>query len=305
MPRKFRFGLRDSGDPLQVQQWRDLVRKAEDLGFSTFVVQDHFDHQFAPLTALTLAAELTSSIRLASIVLDNDFRHPATLAKEAATLDVFSGGRIELGLGAGWRSADYEASGLQFRSPRERYERLTETVHICKTFFSGQPVTFEGQHFRVDHLEASPKVLQQPRPPILVGARKKRLISFAAREADIVSISVLHEDTPGLPPPPSFTEKAQWVRQAAGERIGELEIQVNVSNLVITDNLQEGLDQVATRLGIPPNAVLDSPANLVGSVAAIVDQIDGWREKCGVSYFVIGRRLIDSASRLVARAGGR
>ena len=282
-----------------------MVRKAEDLGFSTFVAQDHFDHQLAPLTALAVAAEITSRLRLTTIVLDNDFRHPVTLAKDAATLDVLSNGRFELGLGAGWRTDDYRTSGIAFAPPRERYERLIETVQICKAVFQGEPVTFHGKHFQLEHLEAAPKVKQVPRPPILVGGRRKSLISFAAREADIVSISVMHEDVPGQAPPPSFADKAEWVRQAARDRVEQPEIQVNVSKLLITDNVQAGLERVAAELHVPPHRVLDSPSNLVGSVDAILDQMDAWRERCGVSYFVIGRAFVDSAARLVARAADR
>jgi len=282
-----------------------MVRNAEELGFSTFVAQDHFDHQLAPLTALALAAEITSRIRLTTIVLDNDFRHPATLAKEAATLDVLSNGRFELGLGAGWRPSDYETSGITFAPPRERYERLVETVQICKAFFHGERVTFHGKYFELNQLEAAPKVLQHPRPPVLVGGRKKGVISFAAREADIVSISVMHENVPGQPPPPSFAQKAEWVRQAARDRVEKPEVQVNVSKLLITDHFLAGLERVAMELNVLPDSVLESPAHLIGSVDAIVEQMHAWRERCGVSYFVIGRGLLDSAAKVVARAAGR
>src|SRR5438477_10289897 len=160
MPRPFRFGLLTTGDTLE--DWNDFARKAEDLGFSTLIVQDHFAPQLAPLPALVSAGAVTSRIRLATIVLDNDFRHPAALAKEAATVDVLTGGRLELGVGAGWLMSDYTKAGLTFGRPGERLERLRETVQIAKSFFSEDSVTFEGKHYQISALESHPKALQRP-----------------------------------------------------------------------------------------------------------------------------------------------
>src|SRR5262249_41894102 len=158
------------------EDWQAVARKAEGLGFATLVAQDHFGKQFAPLPALAAAASVTSRIRLATIVLDNDFRHPAALLKEVATVDVLSGNRFELGLGAGWLEADYAQTGIPFGSPAERIERLEETVQIYKAFFSQQSesVTFLGQHYQIEGLEAFPRV--RARPPLMLGGRQKRML---------------------------------------------------------------------------------------------------------------------------------
>src|SRR5262249_54457961 len=143
--RRFRFGVRHTGSTLE--EWQRVARKAEALGFSTLVVQDHVDKQFAPLPALVAAAAVTSTLRLGTVVLNNDLRHPALLAKEAATVDVLTNGRLELGLGAGWLLADYHQTGLPLHTPGERLARLAETVQICKAFFTEETVTFHGKYY--------------------------------------------------------------------------------------------------------------------------------------------------------------
>jgi probable F420-dependent oxidoreductase len=314
MPRRLRFGVMSFGST--PEDWTGFARKAEELGFSTLIVSDHFGRQLAPLEALVAAAAHTTRLRLGTIVLDNDFRHPAALAKEAATIDVLSGGRFELGLGAGWLQADYQKTGLAFDPPAVRLERLAETVRICKAFFGpDEAVTFHGRHYHIDGLDAFPKPTQRPRPPIMIGGRQRRMLSLAAREADIVSISLLDRPAgspaipgdrrgapaPAEPPPPSFAQKVDWVRQAAGARFPELELHVNVSLVEVASDQRAAVERVAARLGIPPAEVLRSPARLVGSVDAIAEQLLAWRERCGVSYFVVGARLMDAFAPVVAK----
>ena len=304
MARPFRFGAQYTGTTLE--DWQNFARKAEDLGFSTLVAQDHFGPQLTPLLSLVSAAAVTSRLRLATIVLDNDFRHPAVTAKEAATADVLTGGRLEVGLGAGWMMADYEKTNIPFEAPGVRYERLRETVKIVKAFFTEEAaVTFHGKHYQVDNLDASPKTTQKPHPPIMIGGRQKRMLGLAAREADIVSISMLDRRTPGGPPVPTFAEKIEWVKAAAGERFGAIEIHANSGGTNVTDNQQEALEAVATRAQIPVEDVLKSPANLIGSVDAIVDQLLRWRETCHVSYFVLQARIADSFAPVIAKLQGK
>jgi probable F420-dependent oxidoreductase len=293
--RAFRFGILSTGGSLE--EWRTTVCKAEDLGFSTVVVQDHFGRQLSPLMALTYAAAITSRIRLGTIVLDNDFRHPASVAKEAATLDVLSSGRLELGLGAGWQQADYDKTGLTFDPPATRLERLTEAVHICKAFFSQDAVTLKGRHYQIQDLDGFPKPVQQPRPPIMIGGRQRRMLSFAAREADIVGISLLDRG--------AFADKVAWVREAAGPRFpDEIELHVNVSHLEITDNPRAALERVAERRQVQPDDLLQAPGTLVGSVDSIVEQLHSWRERFGVSYFVANAQFIDAFAPVVAGLSG-
>jgi probable F420-dependent oxidoreductase len=227
------------------------------------------------------------------------------LAKEAATVDALTGGRLELGLGAGWLPADYEQAGIPFDAPRVRFERLAEAVQICRSFFAGGMVTFHGKHYTVEGLAAFPRPAQRPRPPIMVGGRQRRTLTFAAREADIVGISMLDRRGPDLPKPPTFAEKASWVRAAAGTRFNEIEIHVNASSVEVTDKPQAALERIAARLQVSPEEVLDSPATLVGSVDAIVEQLHAWRERCGVSYFVVQPRAMDVLAPVIARLAGR
>jgi probable F420-dependent oxidoreductase len=297
--RKFRFGVQNNGSTLE--DWQQFVRKAEDMGFSVIVMQDHFVPQLSPLPALMAAAYLTTDIRLGTLVLDNDFRHPALMAKEAATVDALTGGRLELGLGAGWMLTDYSKLNLPFEAPATRFERMRETVAIAKAFFTEEVVNYKGKHYQVEGLEASPKSPQKPHPPLLIGGRQKRMLSFAAREADIVSISMLDRRTPDGPPPPTFAEKVGWVRAAAGERFDQIEIHANASNFEITDNVQASVERIAGRMQIPEEDVWKSPANLIGSVDAVVEQMQAWQERCNLSYINVQARLMDMMAPVIAR----
>jgi probable F420-dependent oxidoreductase len=302
--RPFRFGAQYTGTTRE--DWLDFARKAEDLGFSTMVAQDHFVPQLSPLLSLVAAAAVTTRIRMAAIVLDNDFRHPAMTAKEAATADVLTGGRLEVGLGAGWMMGDYEKTHIPFEAPGNRYERLRETTQILKAFFHEETaVTYHGKHYTIDNLDASPKTTQKPHPPIMVGGRQKRMLGLAAREADIVSISMLDRRTPDGPPVPTFAEKVEWVKAAAPDRFDSIEIHANAGGTVVTDNAQEALEAAATRMSIPVEDVLNTPANLIGSVDAIVEQLLQWRETCHVSYFVLQSRSMDSFAPVIAKLEGK
>jgi probable F420-dependent oxidoreductase len=279
--RPFRFGVMNFGSSLD--EWHAFARRAEDLGFSTLVVSDHFGKQLAPLPALMAAAGVTTRIRLGTIVLDNDFRHPALLAKEAATISLLTSGRFELGIGAGWLEADYTVSGLPFDPPGIRFARLRESVAILKGFFSGETLTFAGQHYRVRELACVPKPVGPL--PLMIGGRQRHMLSFAAREADIVSISLLDRQ----PNPPTFAQKIAWVREAAGARLAEIELHVNV-NVVDTSAPPEW-----------PSA----PNRLIGGVGALCDQLHYWRDEFGVSYFAVNARVMDAIAPVVERLAGR
>jgi probable F420-dependent oxidoreductase len=300
-PRPFRFGVNSVTTSLW--EWQEIARKAEAVGFHTLIAQDHFGKQFAPLPALVAAGAVTVRLRLATLVLDNDFRHPAALAKEAATVDVLTSGRLELGLGAGWLRSDYDKTGLSFDPPAARLERLAEAVQIVKLFLgSDEVMSFAGQHYRIAELDNSPRPTQKPRPPIMIGGRQRRMLSLAAREADIVGISLLDTRLPGQPPPPTFAQKVEWVRQAAGARFDDLEIHINAANIHVSDDSpDEYLDRVAARTGQSPTQILHSPGTLVGSVDAIVDQLYAQRERYNISYYVINARYIDAFTPVLAR----
>jgi probable F420-dependent oxidoreductase len=301
--RKFRFGVGLGNSP---EEWPSFIRKAEDLGFSTLYVGDHFAgnaRRLAPLPALVAAAAVTSKLRLGTIVLANDFRHPAALAKEAATVDVLSNGRFELGIGTGWLRDDYRVAGLPFGSPGERLERLAETVQICKAFFTQETVTFRGKHYQIEDLASFPRTVQRPHPPIMLGGRQRKMLSFAAREANIVSISRV-EPGPGQPPAASFAENVEWIRQAAGPRYATIELHTN-THVEVDDNQQVAIERMAARLRMSPDEILQAPARLAGSTTAIIEQLLAWRERLDVSYFTVSRQVMDSMAPVVAHLAGR
>ena len=300
--RPFRFGVNSSLTTSRAD-WEDTARRAEALGYDTLIAQDHFANQLAPMPALVAAAAVTSHLRLATLVLDNDFRHPALLAKEAATVDVLTDGRFELGLGAGWLEADYVKTGLTFDAPGQRLARLTEAVHICKALLaSPEPLTFSGDFYHIDKLDAAPRPVQTPRPPLMLGGRQRRMLGLAAREADIVGLSLLDPRAPGLPPPPTFAQKVAWVREAAGARFDDLELHVNASLVQVSDQPSDAeIDRVAARTHQTRAQVLASPGSLLGSVEAIVETLLARREEFGVSYYVVQGRVMETFARVIAR----
>jgi probable F420-dependent oxidoreductase len=297
MRRRFRFGLLYTGATLE--DWHETARKAEDLGFSTLVAQEHFGAQLSPLPCLVSAAAVTTRLRFGTIALDNDFRNPAMLAKEAATVDVLTGGRFELGIGAGWLASDYAQTGIPFDQGPVRMQRLTETVRICRAFFAGEDVTFHGRHYNIEGLQAFPRTLQD-RLPLLIGGRQRKMLSYAAQNADIVSISMLDARTQDGPPP-GFAEKAGWVKEAAGERFAEIDLHANCFAAEVTDKAKDALQRIADRISATPEQALENPANLVGSVESIIEQLQGWQERTGLNYVSLNPRVMDAMAPVIAR----
>ena len=296
----FRFGV--NATTTSALAWLETARKAEALGFDTLIAQDHLGAQLAPLPALAAAAMVTSQLRLATLVLDNDFRHPALVANEAATLDVLSGGRMELGLGAGWLESDYTNAGIPFEAPAIRLGRLAEAVQICKALFSSEdPVSFRGTYYCLQDLAPLPRPVQKPRPPIMLGGRQRRALSLAAREADIVGISLLDRRSPDGPPPPTFAHKIEWVRAAAGARVSQLELHVNASVVAITDRPEAAVERYATRTSQSPKEALASPATLVGSVDTILEKLQALNAEFGIGYWVVHADAMDALARIIAR----
>ena len=249
-PRLFRFRALCECMP-SAQQWISRARQAEQLGYSTLLIRDHFiqepfGDQLAPLIALMAAADAPTVLRLGSTVLDNDCRHPVMLAKEAATLDVLSNGRIELGLGAGWTKAGYKQAGISFEPAWDRVSQLIEAVRVIKGLLREPPLTFSGTYNTIELIDGYPKPFQQPHPPLLIGASSKRMLSLAAREANLIDL--LNGDfTTGVErddllnrSPEVLTQKIEWRRQAAGERFDQLEL-----SMVIVPILTQVLLEIA------------------------------------------------------------
>jgi probable F420-dependent oxidoreductase len=304
--RPFRFGV--SGQRPTLPEWQDLARKVEHLGYSTLLLPDHFGRQLSPLPALQAAAAATSRLRVGTIVLDNDFRHPALLAKDAATLDVMTDGRFELGIGAGWMAADYRWTGIPFDPPGTRVARLAEAVTIIKGLFAGGPVTFNGRFYQIDALEGFPRPIQQPRIPILIAGSRRRMLSLAGREADIVGIEdrQFAERATGSTElhPAVAAEQIAIVREAAGERFADLELNVFAARVEVTDDRSSTAEALAAHFGSSREAVLDSASFLIGSVETIVETLQARREQMRLSYVMVFDRVMDAFAPVVSRLSG-
>jgi probable F420-dependent oxidoreductase len=305
----FRFGVQVS-QVGSASEWCDKARKLEDLGFSTLFMPDHFGQELAPLPAIAMAAAHTTTLRVGSLVFDNDYKHPAILAKEAATIDLLSDGRLELGLGAGWMRTDYDQLGLPYDPPAVRVDRFEEALHVIKQCFTGEQFTYHGEHYRITDYASWPKPVQQPRPPLLIGGGGKRVLSIAAREADIVGINPnLRAGEIGLEAAKdSLREqtdrKVQWIRDAAGARIDEIEIQMRFFVTSVRPDRMKLAEALAPTFGVSPEEALESGAALVGTEDEIAEQLHRRREKWGLSYVVVGDDNVDEFAPIVAKLAG-
>jgi len=284
------------------------VRKAEDLGYATFLLADHYVNEFPPIAALMAAADATKTLRVGSFVFDNDFRHPALLAKEVAALDLLSGGRFELGIGAGWHRPEYEQVGLSFDRAGVRIDRLEEAIGIIKQFFTEEAVTFAGNHYTVTDLKAFPKPLQRPHPPILMGGGGKRLLTLAGREATIIGLHLKVNDDGTVDASErteaALAQKVEWVRQAAGERIAAVELNLLVANVIITQDQWQAAEQYLRERGRPGTTVeqlLANPYMLIGSVEQLTERIQRLRELFSISYLVLDTEYMEAFAPVVAR----
>jgi probable F420-dependent oxidoreductase len=306
--RPFRFGggLFWAGS---AAEWADGARRLEADGYATLLIADHFSRQFAPVPALLAAASATHTLRVGCTVFDNDFRHPASLAMEVATADILSGGRFELGIGAGWNKSDYDKVGLPFDSPATRVNRFEEAVRVIKGLWQDGPLDFHGAHYTISGYDGQPKPLQHPHPPIFIGGGGKRLLSVAAREADTVGILSRAKPGGGLDPAEetdaSVTQKIGWVNQAAGDRFAHLELASLIQAVVVTDNPRDAAEVIASRSSRPVEQILQSPYHLIGTVDAIVDTLLEQRQRYGFSYYSVFPSDTATFAPVVARLAGK
>jgi probable F420-dependent oxidoreductase len=290
--RPFRFGLtvHHAGD---ADEWRRMCAEAEDQGYASILAADHFNDQWALMPALAAAVAATTRARVSAFVACNDYRHPVMYAKELATLDVFSGGRVDWAIGAGWLSPEYEETGIPFDPGPVRVSRLIEAVGIMKGLFADGPVSFAGEHYRVEAHEGTPKPVQRPHPPLLIGGAGRRLLSFAAREADIVGVAPSWASNAALyganrtPAPDAADEQLDWIRGAAGERFAAVELNMAAFPVAVTDDRAARAADVAASAQISPDEVLASPHILIGSADEICEALQERRARWGVSYWAI------------------
>ena len=307
--RPFRFGVQAfqsaSGDA-----WTATARRAEALGYDTLFMPDHVAGCLGFGPALAMVAAATRSLRLGTLVLANDLRHPALVAKDAATLDLLSGGRLELGLGAGWMREDYAQTGIPFDPPGVRVSRLEEAIQIVKALFGDEPVTFHGRHYAITDLDGYPKPVQRPHPPFVMGGGGKRALGIAAREAATVNISPKPlPDGTGLDiadaTAVAMDQKVGWVRAAAGDRFADVELGVLIQGLVVTDDAAAAIAELSRDWApLTPAEVQDSPYGLVGTIDQIVETLRERRERWGISSVVVFERDMEAFAPVVARLAG-
>jgi len=317
----FRFAVTAPGIE-EVRSWQDELRRIEGAGFDAVGVPDHFTEGWAvePMVALTAAAMATTTLRLQTSVLGNDYRHPVLVHRMAATLDLLSAGRLTLGLGAGWLASDYQAAGLPLDPPGVRVERLEEAVDVLKGLFDPRPLHHDGTHYRIDGLVGRPPSVQQPHPPFLLGGGSPRVLRLAGREGDIASIvASLRAGALGTHAVVDLAEKRvveklAWVREgmsSAGRAEGDVTLSINHWLVRVTASGAEAdalLDRVADKNGVAPDLLRRSPAVLVGTVDRLADLLVERRERFGFSHLQLDAGLPPADQRslfpLVSRLAG-
>ncbi len=309
---RFRFAAQLSkGSEPTARSWAEQARRAEDLGYSTLLMPDHFGDQLAPVPALAAVADATSTLRMGSLVFGNDYRHPVVLAKEAATLDLLSEGRFELSLGAGWMKTDYAEAGLTYDTPRVRVERFEEAVVVLQGLLhTDGPFSFDGTYYQVHQHTLLPRPVQRPGPPLIIGGGGQRVLSFAARHADIVSINVnLREGTGGAETAPNASpertrEKVAWVKEAAGPRFDDLELNALIGFVMITDDATGIAEAMAPHFGISAGDARHIPLALLGTLDEMIEELEWRRAEYGISYWSIEADSWEALGPVVAKLSG-
>jgi probable F420-dependent oxidoreductase len=307
----FRFGI-NVRDASSRAQWQDKARKAEQLGYSVLLVPDHLAAMLATIPAVMSAADATKSLRVGTNVLNNDLRHPVLLAREAATMDVLTDGRFELGLGAGYVQSEYDQAGLRFDRGGIRVERLAESVRIIKGLLGGAEVDFAGRHYRVTSHTIHPRPVQRPHPPIIIGGNGPQLLALAAAEADTVNFTGITFSRGGTTLDMSgwkaagIDERMRVVREAAGERLGRLELSAQIQRVIVTDHPREAAEELQktwTQLSV--GEILEAPFVLLGTVDEMVDTLHARRDRWGLSYFVTFEPYLETLAPVVAKLTGK
>lgn len=323
----FRFSLQ-SFNTDSPANWRSLIDKTEALGYSTFYLADHFLSEGAALEgtfhppqmlgaipAIAMALEQTTTLRVGARVLCNDYRHPFVTAKEAATLDYLSEGRLEFGIGAGWIRKEYEAVGLPFDEFPERFSRFAEFVHAYKAFMAGEQMEIDGDFIKWSGFAGTPKPAQQPHPPLMIGGGSKKILEFAGAEADIVSLNF--NNRAGMLGPDGMTsglaeataKKIEWVKNGAGSRFDDIEFEIGAYNTIITDHQEPTAASIGDALGMSAADILNHPHCLIGSVGFICEELERRRETYGISYIAVlddgENNMVEAFAPVVARLAGK
>jgi len=323
----FRFSLQcfNTDSPAN---WRNLISKTESLGYSTFFLADHFlspgpalegtyhpPQMLAALPAIAMALEQTTTLRVGCRVFCNDYHHPVMLAKEAATMDYLSDGRLEFGIGAGWIKAEYEAANFPFDDFPKRYERFAEFVHGYKAFMSGEPLEIDGDFIRWSGFHGTPTPAQSPYPPLMIGGGSKKILTFAGEEADIVSLNfnnragMLGPDGMASGIADATAKKIEWIKTGAGARFNDIELEIGAYNTIITEHQEPTATAIGEALGMSKEDILTHPHCLIGDIDFICDELIRRREAYGISYIAViddgENNMVEAFAPVVERLSGK
>ena len=307
--RGFRFGVQVSKET-SARGWAELARRAEGAGYDVFPLPDHFTDQLAPIPALMAAADATTKLRIGALVFDNDYKHPVVLAKELATMDLPSDGRVEIGLGAGWMISDYEEAGIPYDSPKVRIDRFIEGVAVIRGAMADGPFSFSGDHYNITNYNGQPKPVQK-RPPLLIGGGGKRVLSYAAREADIIGINgtmtagVVGPEALSTMTAESVDEKVAIVAAAGAHRLNDIEMNIRTFFVKVTNDRDKTVEGISSMFGVTKEMIDASPFALIGSVESCIEQLLERRERWGFSYTIVGAENIDECAPIVAALSGK
>ncbi len=326
MTTPFRFGLQ-SYAATSPADWRDQARQAEALGFSTFSVADHVigpgpaltatNHPIqnvAAMPAMAVAIEATSTINVGARVFCTDYRQPVMFAKELATLDFFSGGRLEIGIGAGWLQGEYEAMGVPWDRAGIRLDRMEETLDVVRAHLGDGLVEVSGQHVDAHGFEGVPKPTNGM-PPIMIGGGAERVLGIAGREADIVGLNFNNSSGKigpagvGSSTAELTAQKIEWIRAGAAQRsdgrsFDDIELEIGAYFTVVTDEREATLAKMAPMFALEPDQFAAHPHALIGSVDSICEQLEQRREQYGISYITFGASIRDAVAPIIERLAG-
>jgi probable F420-dependent oxidoreductase len=307
----FQFSVGPGGICNDMPAWAGWCRRLEDLGFYSVNVGDHPAlPRIGPVAGMAAACAATTRLRVGALVFGNDYRHPLMLAREIATLDQIYGGRIEFGIGAGWFTEDYVQFGIPHDAIGRRIERMAEAVAIVKRYFTGEPFSHQGTHYRITNVTGWPKPLQAPRPPLVLGGGGPRMLGFAAREADMVDFNFafksgnLTQWAGATCTRAATSAKLALVREQAGERFASLDLSITMHALELTSEVRAAAEKSARFYSLTPEEVMDSPHFLIGDEGAVTDKLLAMREEFGFSRINLSGNMIDNAAKLIRRLAG-
>lgn len=308
-PRRFRFAVQ-LNEPFPGRTWADTAQEVEQLGYSTIFLPDHLDEGHGPIAVMAACAAVTSVINVGVLVLDCDFRHPAFLAKELATIDHIAEGRLEAGIGAGWKTTDYERSGLTMDRPGVRVSRMMEHAAVLRGLWADGPFSFEGEHYTITELEGLPAPYTPGGPKLLVGGGAPRLLRWAGANADIVGVNAsIHSgeiDQAAAEDALSerIDEKVGWLKEGAGDRFDDIEVNAWLAAAELTDD-PAVTEMVAAFFGTDPAALRSSPLALIGTPDEVAEMLEERRDRWGYSYHCLPGDKAAAFAPVVAELTGR